>query len=436
MVRTLLAVLLPALALPAAGTDLNPPRPGSPAAEAVRLLRDSRRPDAPRGGDLVVLLEPHVDPALPELVDLLVARRIPALETDGEPQTLSVPQRRDLLAAMAGLPRERLSGAVDRLLVEDPPPLAHRAVAVRLLGLAGGPAALERMIDLASPGEEAGLEPRLGEAFEWAVGALLEEDTPGTCEGLIHARFARGQVELLPGVLRAVGDHGHPAGVAVVLAVAERHHGLRVASFAQARRLGASGDPAVDAALARLARRHLDPDEPVLARAAALVLGELADPEAVPLLIDRLDGSALAAEAHWALQRTTGLKLSPDPDRWGLWYEQERRFFGVPYRRCLTDLHGDHAARAVVAIRELSRHRLHRHEVAAELATALREAPPQLRRLLCHALEALGSRHAVPALVERLRDEDPEVSAAALRALRSLTEIDLPADPEAWREAF
>jgi len=401
----------------------------------VRLLRDSRLPDAIPTEELVRRLQQDVNAALPELIDLMVAGRVPALEADEKPQTLSVPQRDHLLAALATLPSAALSAQSERLLEAESPEVGARAVASRLLALGGRAEDLTQVIALATPDAVMPLEPRCEDALEWSVEALLEKDPEATRRLLLH-RGSGLTPPTLPPVMRALADDGDPAGLEVLLGCARRQPNQRLEVFAQARRLGGSGDRDVDLAFARLLREHLDPDQSNLARAAILVLGELDDPECALTLIGLLEDPRVAAEAHWALCEITGLRLVADPARWWCWYEEEQRFFALYYAECLGDLHGRHGGRAVAAIRELSRHRLRRHEVAEELAAALHAAPPTRRRLLCNALEALGSGRAVPALTEALGDPDPVVVAAARRALSTLTGCDPslastpPPDPE------
>jgi HEAT repeat protein len=426
-VMGLLLVAFPPAASMTAGAEETPPA----VVRSLRLLRDSRRPGAPMCDDLALRLRQDVGVAHPALVDMLVAGRLPALREDESAQTLSVHQRDLVLKALGHVSERALLRHAERLLKPLTPPDAARAVAIRLLALGAGKDSMGRMFGIACPDKNAPIERACEEALEWSIEFLLATDPSGTRDGLM--RLLNGaNVPLLPATLRALGDHGDPAGLEVLLLIAERHLLLRNQVFAQARRLGASGDSGLDQRFATLARRHLDPNEPNLARSAALVLGELCDPGCVPELIELLGKPQVSMEAHWALGRISGLGLTADRDPWRLWYAGEKVFFGGPYEECLNDLHGSHRGRAAAAIRELSRHRLYRHEVAAELALALKQAPPLRRRLLCNALEAMASLPTAPTLVPLLEDPDPAVAAAALRALGVMTRLDLPADRKAW----
>ena len=65
---------------------------------------------------------------------------------------------------------------------------------------------------------------------------------------------------------------------------------------------------------------------------------------------------------------------------------------------------------------------------------ALSEARPAARIVACGALQEIGSRRAVPALVECLFDSDEEIRTSAWRALRTLTGEDLPPEPQVWED--
>lgn len=434
-------VALPALAFllcaapQAQDTDPLQNEPAPAVVRSIRLLRDSRSKDAIPEDELMPLLRSDISAAHPALVDLLVEGRIPGLEEEESVQTLSVPQRDILLDVMDSLPGAALLNQVGRLLEPEEPTVMARAVALRLLALGAGSNRLSQLFELAVPTEDAELEPACTDALEWAIEYLLASD-PRSTRNRLQSLSGRGSNLLLPTVLRALGDHGDPAGLRVLLPIIERHAELRLLGFAQARRMGPSGDEDLDQRFTSLLRGHLSTAEPKLARSAALVLGEFSDPASIEQLIGLLEGSSAGGEAHWALGRISGLGFSRDQDRWEHWYKKETEFFKRSYDTCLRNLHGPHPGRAVEAIRELSRHRLYRHQVAAELATALRLGQPELRRMLCNALEALGSAPTASSLVPLLQDPDPVVVKAAWRALKAVTQLNLPLEPEAWTSAI
>lgn len=434
-------VALPALvfllcaAPQAQGTDPLQDEPAPAVVRSIRLLRDSRSKDAIPEEELMPLLRSDISAALPALVDLLVEGRIPALDEAESVQTLSLPQRDIVLEVMDSLSGSALLTQVDRLLKPEEPSVMARAVALRLLALGAGSNRVPQLFELAAPLKGGELEPACTDALEWAVEYLLVSE-PRSTRNRLQSLSGRESNLLLPTVLRALGDNGDPAGLQVLLPIIERHAELRLLAFAQVRRMGPSGDEDLDQRLTGLLCGHLSMAEPKLARSAALVLGEFSDPASVEKLIALLEDSPASGEAHWALGRISGLGFALDQDRWEHWYKKEVEFFERSYDTCLRNLHGPHPGRAVEAIRELSRHRLYRHQVAAEMAFVLREGTPGLRRLLCNALEALGSEPTAASLVPLLEDPDPVVAEAALRALKAVTQLDLPAELEAWTAAI
>ncbi|MFT7678175.1 MAG: HEAT repeat protein [Planctomycetota bacterium] len=434
-------VALPALALllcaapQAQSTDPLQNEPAPAVVRSLRLLRDSRNKDAIPQEELLQRLRQDVSAAHPALVDLLVAGRIPATREEESVQTLSVPQRDTLLEVFGSLSGSSLRSEVERLLEPEEPELMARAVAMRLITLGAGSNDLSQVFELATPAEEPRVEAALADALEWSIEYLLGTE-PAATRRRLQSLAGRGSSLLLPSILRALGDDGDPAGLQVLLPIVERHTDLRVLAFAQARRMGPSGDEDLDQRFTSFLRGHLGTAEPKLARSAALVLGEFSDPGSVEQLIELLGGPAASSEAHWALGRISGLGFSLDQDRWKHWYKKEVEFFERSYDTCLRNLHGPHPGRAVEAIRELSRHRLYRHQVAVELAIALRQSAPARRRILCNALEAMGSRPSAASLVPMLDDSDPVVVEAALRALKAVTELNLPPESEAWNAAI
>ena len=192
---------------------------------------------------------------------------------------------------------------------------------------------------------------------------------------------------------------------------------------------------AVDSeALAELLRVHLDSESASRRGAAALALGSLQDAGAAEALIELLDdpSAGIRENAHWALTRITGLRFPLSPLPWRSWYRSETEWFQGEYVRHARGLGSSDPAVVTRAIRELGQRRLHRDTLALELAEVLYHPSPPIRLAACLALRELGSRAALPELVEALEDGDGRVREAAWSALRSLTLQDLPPDREAW----
>ncbi len=131
----------------------------------------------------------------------------------------------------------------------------------------------------------------------------------------------------------------------------------------------------------RFARSCLDDTDPAFRRQAALGLGRLHDPESagrlVALLSDPDDG--VRGNAWHALREITGAEFPPDPRRWQVWYEAERKFWDVEGRRLLAILDGGSDAEVVDAMRVLSLHPLYRDLVARAFGAFLEDERPAIR---------------------------------------------------------
>jgi hypothetical protein len=88
----------------------------------------------------------------------------------------------------------------------------------------------------------------------------------------------------------------------------------------------------------------------------------------------------------------------------------------------------------VAALRAYGEHRTRRGELAEEVARVLTNAHPELRRLACAILQALGSSSASSALTAALDDPDASVGDAAWKALKAITGLELPRNSQRVRE--
>jgi HEAT repeat protein len=77
-----------------------------------------------------------------------------------------------------------------------------------------------------------------------------------------------------------------------------------------------------------------------------------------------------------------------------------------------------------------------RERVVAEITIALDDADTDVALLTVCQLERLGSKVAVPALIDALSGGRPSIATAAHEALESITKRKLPEDPLACREAL
>lgn len=322
--RVALEVAGPA-AVPALVEHLDGRLDGDPR-EAVLLLRDAADPRATRA--LVAELERGRVPTT------LV---LEALAATGDPDAivpvLGLTAAKDpelRLAAMNAL-RPLLGGdtraadvLIERLGDEE---LEVRVLAVEYLGLLRAPRGVDRLIDLAGPGNP--LRLRLA-----AIDALGEIGDARGADVLVEV-LREGPAELHGAAATALSYVASPETVDDLADLAKndrsasRHHVVRALAavlrgqqgdaVTRARRLfeeladGSSATVAV-AAIAGLAalgdraarpalRDLLDAAGPDRQRAAAWALGELHDPAAVPDLVDALDNKddRVTADVAWAL---------------------------------------------------------------------------------------------------------------------------------------
>ena len=85
------------------------------------------------------------------------------------------------------------------------------------------------------------------------------------------------------------------------------------------------------------------------------------------------------------------------------------------------------------AILELSRRRFFRHDLTKALTSSLEREESGLVVLGCSALGHLRSWSALPALITRLDDSDPNVRVAALKALHRITGETFGPDLSLWK---
>jgi hypothetical protein len=125
--------------------------------------------------------------------------------------------------------------------------------------------------------------------------------------------------------------------------------------------------------------------------------------------------------AHNALRQVSGVDLPAQSSAWQHWYAEEQRWLAEDGTRSIERLHSEDDAAVVSAVRDLSEHTLHRDRIALELSPFLSShASPAVRGQICLALARLGSKQALPDLIEALEDEDPTVRRHAQTALSSL----------------
>jgi HEAT repeat protein len=403
-----------------------------PAEQCVWLLRSIREPDPPLQ-DPAPLLAESGRSVVPGLLEILDARRVPAFG-EKPPQVMSIYQRKLLHDALWTMGRDAVFPSLGRFRAERRDP-AGRRTTIEVLGVLGGVTELDDILRIAQQvleGED--VPARFEETLRQALADVLRRVPEA--HAATRSAWRAWSPMILPIVLFAVGEARDPAGLDLLADVMSWEPELAELCLAQVRLVGPSRLPDVNGRVVGVASELLDVDKPSLCRASALALGELGATEAIPQLIRLLDEDSygLSDNAHWALQRITGMRFHNHPSIWSVWYRDEVRWYEREARSVFERLDSPLIHDVAAAVRELSRRTFHREEIARELATVLTHPNPTLRARACGGLARLEAVGVVPQLIAALADRDAVVAEAAHSALIVLTEQDLGRDPEAWRE--
>lgn len=311
---------------------------------------------------------------------------------------------------------------------------AVRAEALRIVGTYGLAEGVDALLDIACGRSAADLEES-GDALESSLLLLIARE-PEALEYLPGA-WARAPELAFGNMVRAAGRCGRARALPVLTGALGRVPSYDGLLLAEIGRLGDAADPESARAAALRVADYLDSQYASLGKAAVNALGRLGAPESVPELVELLgaEDAGLARTAYAALQRVTGLRLRGEPGPWRAWLANEEGWLDLHLSSALTGLEASDAATVREALRELERHPLDRHVLSEEAARVLERDEPELRIAACETLKRLGSRAALPALIDALEDE-PDVAEAARTALVLLTGEELGAEREPWEAAL
>jgi len=372
-------------------------------------LEDTRRPSAGALLDALLVSGPR---GWSELLE--------ALEDPAQP--LGAQLERSLLVALAELPelvldrRQAGDRTGYRLTLE-------LSLALSVLEGFGGAGDLDQVVRLGLPEErDQAMDLGLVGDFEDCLAGLLGRDPEAF--GVLGRGFTGLDPRIQPVVLRAVGRVDDRRAVTFLSDRLGLDEKLDLLVLAQLGRAAARAGVDVDERTRTFILMGLRSADAKLRGEACLVAGHLEDSEAVPDLIDLLEdpGQGVSANAYWALRRCTRKYLDPVVDRWRRWYADELAWWSSEAAGCLQDLHSDDPGRVSLALRELATHRLHRHELARELLPLLGETEEVLLLQTCGALQALGSRVALPALRSLQEHSSAEVRGRIQLALDAIAE--------------
>jgi len=370
-------------------------------------------------------------------LDILLRNRVPETSPKDGPQVLSDVQRELLLSALGQMPANAVCQELEARLAKTPDERAAKLGAMRALGVVGDANALAQLIALAprksaTPDEVLPLPSR--EALCSATTTLLRR-LPAAWPALAAALRTTDASAARP-LLDALGSTRDPRALAILLEVARTNAKLKWQAAGLVPRCGSSLNAELDRQFLEWVRNELQSAEPPYARTLLACVGALDDGAWVPTLIERLEdeNSGIREEALCGLRRISGLAYAMDPSPWRAWYETESRWHAQQRPKLLAQFASAETPKVLGAVREYSQHRTRRGELADELVRVLEHAKPEVRTLVISVLEQLGSPAACPALTGMLRDSDKRVVEAAWRALRAISGIELPHDPDQLRE--
>jgi hypothetical protein len=385
----------------------------APASEVARVLR------AP-AEDRQALAAALVELGTPAIEALIDARRDKSVRaSDGLSRFALTPPR--LLAvgdALSKLPRPQLVASLSER-IERAATGGDRRVVIELVGEIGEVDDLELLVEAATPPKgEAGLDSSVTVAAQDALGLLFARH-PAALEPAAH-RMASAHVDVAPAIARAVAASASPASFDLLVRALERAANLDLVILPLlAKAEGRYTSPKRERLL-ELVREHLASTDPMLARSAAHLCGELGDSLAVPALCELLEGADVqrSAAAHGSLRKLTGLGFPAERARWKLWLESEEAWRQAEAEAVLEDLSSEREDAIVRALQTVAQHPLHRDLFAPSVVAVARRSESSLRLVACSVLGRLRAPSSVAALRELALDRD--LTAAANEALRAI----------------
>lgn len=387
------------------------------------------------GGVVPILAESALDPALDAA---RLTQRLKALGPEALPELCTVLARgvvserpltpieeAALLDALQACPRNALHEHV-RTRLSLGADTDERRVYLRALARVATAHQLTLMRSAASAGAESAA---LADALEEAVAGVLRRDeraAAGLRQWLLQA-----SPDVEPPLVRGVAASTSPRALDMLVELLGYRPSLDHSLVpAIGGLLRAAPKPVAGKVITTLADL-LGSDDPQIAREAALALGESEGFAATAQLVELLghEHAGVRAGAATALEHLSGLAFGESRERWNAWYDAEAGWLRIYGPDLQEQLRTGSIGTVARALGEISQHRLHRSELATEVAQVLHHEDERARRLACFALARLGSSVAVPALLDVLADPAPSVRAAANVALRALgAEAQLTAD--------
>lgn len=365
--------------------------------------------------------------------------------SDQQERPLTSRQEEALLHALAAQPADLV-----RRMVTDRAASATetrtRVALIKVLGCMGSRLDVPLLFRIASAveigpavetaeGEPAEL-PVAAEVLEHAFSAILGRD-PRAFSGL-EGRLRAADPRLFLHLVRGIGASRRSEGILVLGSMLGESDATDAAVLEEIARLARVNQPPFDPYAIERVRSYFDSQDPEIRRAAVEAAGWLADDESASRLIEMLetDTRIVRGSALEALRTLSGYSYPADPERWRAWLRTEQEWWDDRADGVFGGLDSRDLSIVVASLGEICSKRFRRQDLAERLVPLLLDGDPVVRKLACQALVQLGTLAALPALIDRLDDAEPSVRDAAWGGLKLITKLDLPPEPEPWRQAL
>lgn len=365
---------------------------------------------------------------VPDLFEILETGTFDA-PSDRRTRTTAL-QRGAVLSALESMPR-----AVFRhleLRVREGMSSRARSVSFELLAGLGDSAELELLERVAASAGGRTLPRAARESYRDVLSKFVERDASTTAR--VQRRFARRHPSLFVPTIEALGRVHRKEVLETLVELlgvvpsVDTFVLREIASTAEELRA-----PFDDRLLVTV-RDYLQCDDAGQVALAARAAGRLGDLQAVPMLIETLDREPTARPAATeALERLSALRLDVDSQAWRYWYEGELRWWTRSGSRNLDVLRSSNSSAILVALRDLSEHRIFRERSVGQILPLLRHCDPGVVEMAAATLGNLGAHEAVPELQTCIEHWDPGVQRTGCAALAQLTGLALPQEPDIWR---
>jgi hypothetical protein len=374
-------------------------------------------------------------PAAPALLALVEGSGLELLLGDDEAPMLLLcaPDRLGeiALAALTSLPVEVVLATLRAELARAPGP-ATRALALRVLAAQPSGPGLALALELLRTSELELASPSFREHARAALREPLRHDPRAAAQ--LESELASLPEGVLTLVVEALSATESEAALDPLEALLGRSPALDLAALDGLARAGEARPWRIGAEVAERLER-LSASKEVARRAAATrALGRLGRVDSVTRLVPRLDDPApqVVAAAIAALPRCAQRTDLADAQAWRVWLKRENEWWKERGEAHVEALQSGDPATLAEHLRELFAHTLARAAAADALLARFEQLEPPELILTCSTLARLSAREAVPDLVPLLDAAEAPVRAAAWKALRSLTGVDLPAERSLW----